>query len=275
KGNDVLNVDQGIVIVNNKLISGSEGNITYVKSISTAVSGFIAGVAVILTAAVAVAALVSSFGTGIFAVCAVCAGAVEDATGVAIFAVGASATVGGCLIFGVNAALIITSFQYNLQFNRIATTVKVISSCAIVGLFITGAVSAYACKSLIKEEEIMMEDEVSVNSENIVKNTNNIIGLEPIKNEPIGVEPIIKEVKPIKRVRLSYGIDERLDTESENRLFDHLSSRKYYSNIYQVRINRVDSNRLYCSISTYDGDFLEEQFTLDDLQFRLLNNVGV
>ena len=68
KGNDVLNVDQGIVIVNNKLISGSEGNIKYVESMSTVVSAIIVSAAAILTAVAVVTVVVCTFGTGIFAV---------------------------------------------------------------------------------------------------------------------------------------------------------------------------------------------------------------
>ena len=46
---------------------------------------------------------------------------------------------------------IITSNQYNLQFNRITTTVEVIGACVIVGLVVaTVAYSAYACKSPVE-----------------------------------------------------------------------------------------------------------------------------
>ncbi|WP_295621087.1 hypothetical protein [uncultured Methanobrevibacter sp.] len=129
QGNDVLNVDQGIVILNNKIISGSEGNITYVKSISTAVSTIIAGLAIIATAAVASTAVVCTFGVAGFVM----------GTGLAV---GASTALGAGLIFGSIAANMIASNQYNLQFNRITTTVEVIASCVIAGTIAAAITSA-------------------------------------------------------------------------------------------------------------------------------------
>ncbi len=119
---------------------------------STTVSAIIAGAAAILTAVAVVTVVVCTFGTGIFAVgagaagLAAGAGAATGTSGAAVLAVGAGTALGAGLIFGGVAAKIITSNQYNLQFNRITTTVEVIGACVMVGLFVaTVAYSAYTC----------------------------------------------------------------------------------------------------------------------------------
>ena len=100
-----------------------------------------------------------TFGTGIFAVgagaagLAAGAGAATGTSGAAVLAVGAGTAVGAGLIFGGIASKIITSNQYNLQFNRIATAVEVIGACVIVGLVVAATVyAAYACKNPIQEK---------------------------------------------------------------------------------------------------------------------------
>ena len=128
KGNNVLNVDQGIVILNNKMISGSKSNITYVKSISPIISTIVKGLAVISTVAIAATVTVVTVVTG----------------GLAGLAAGAGAAVGAGVILGGVAAGIITSNQYNLQFNRIATTVEIISACVMVGVISVILAQGYA-----------------------------------------------------------------------------------------------------------------------------------
>ena len=243
KGNDVLNVDQGIVIVNNKVISGSEGNITYVESISSVVTGLIAGAAAILTAVAVVTVVVCTFGTAGLAVgvgaagLAAGAGAATGTSGAAIFAVGAGTAVGAALIFGGIASKIITSNQYNLQFNRITTTVEVIGACAIVGLIAAATVyAAYACKNPIQEKG-------SENNEIINKNTNNIINENSI-NENSNEGPIIKD-------------ELILNDESINRIectnIDKYN-RVYSCGTYQIKLKGMYEEEVISSIEKNIGN---------------------
>ena len=183
KGNDVLNVDQGIVIVNNRMISGSEGNITYVKSISTAVSSIVVSLAVIGTVAIAAAATII---TG----------------GLAGLAVGAGAAVGAGVILGGIAAGIITSNQYNLQFNRITTTIEIISTCVAVGLIATGA--AYLSYGK-KNTEVILTSKDS-NGGTVESNDNN---LDSFKSE--------------KKMNF-HVVTEKINTEVSNELNDYIQT---------------------------------------------------
>ena len=220
KGNDVLNVDQGIVILNNRMISGSEGNITYVKSISTAVSSIIGGLAVIFTFGAAFAVTVL---TG----------------GLAGLAVGAGVAVGGGVIFGGIAAKIITSNQYNLQFNRITTTLAVIGTCVIVGLIAAGAAYLSHGKSVdvgSKNEQKAENKELSGSNNNIEQQTevnnklsgsNNNIEQQAERYEEI---PNINkgQLKDVEYRDHSFKIEERfrpLEDDVRNNLLDTVDNK--------------------------------------------------
>ena len=201
------------------MISGSEGNITYVESMSTAVSAIIAGVAAILTAVAVVTVVVCTFGTGIFAVGAGAAmglaagtGAAAGTSGAAVLAVGAGTAVGAALIFGGIASKIITSNQYNLQFNRIATAVEVIGACAIVGLIVAATVyAAYTSKGPVEVKDPVEGNPVEGNPVE-VKN--------PVEGNPVEVKDPVGG-NPVRNVPVKESIDQYPNTVKDEIYNEH------------------------------------------------------
>ena len=166
----MLNVDQGIVLVNGKNIKGSAGVVEYVESISSFTSTFISSLAIVGT-------IIAGLGSGIGA-CVASGGNIAFGIGVGI---GVGVTVGG--ILGVGAAFAIAPRQYNLHFDRIDTAEKIIYSCVLSGLFsgcIGGAViGPYFAAKAANVAEMPMGFIISEEGENFQE-------LKVIEDIPLG-----------------------------------------------------------------------------------------
>lgn len=110
-GDDVLNVDDGVVYVDNNLTVGSQGCVKYIKSMSDGVA------AVVIVLGVVTSFLVGAF-TGTFTL--------NPAIGIL-----AGACVGACI--GVLVAHVIIETNYNINANRYVVCVTIIAGCTLAG----------------------------------------------------------------------------------------------------------------------------------------------
>ena len=191
-GDNVLNVDQGVVLVNGQNIKGSTGVVTYVESISSFASTFISTLAIVGT-------IIAGLGSGI-AACVASGGNIAVGVGVGI---GIGVAVGGVL--GVGAAFAIAPRQYNLHFDRIDTAERLIYACVLSGMFsgfIGGAIlGPYFAAKAANVAQMPIEDTINGKTENIQElNVIDDIPLGeqlerddsfwgPLKKTPVQIEP--------------------------------------------------------------------------------------
>ena len=120
-GNDVLNVDEGVVVLNGKRLSGAEGPVEFVESISATQTALI-------TAVCAVGVVAAS-------ILFTCVGFIASGGNIVI-----AITVGICVgvavagILGVSGAYSISSHQYNLNYNRKATFIAFTTAMAALAV---------------------------------------------------------------------------------------------------------------------------------------------
>ena len=187
-GDDVLNVDQGIVLLNGQQITGSKGPITYVKSMSSIASKIISALAIVGT-------VIAGVGSGIAATVAT-GGNIVFGVG---FGVGVGISVGGVL--GVGAACAIAPHLYNLAFDRITVAESIVYTCVVAGIFsgfIGGAVvGPFFVKNAPNIGKIPVERELeSVVNQELESVADNEAGsvvnkeVESIVNNEVKVQPV-------------------------------------------------------------------------------------